>query len=180
MRPFRLLSKHPLVLLAVVAVAFVGWIWRDALPQRDPAASGGPSVRRAVPQPFDDSLTVADVLVADVNELRLPPDAAHNISKLRTGMTRAEVEKLVGAPAPDRVSAAVVSDGRVTYHAIYEADLGPPATVRPIAETRRVTNKRFLPVPLSPAADRTLVTLEFDATKPGHPLLGIHYSDPLF
>jgi hypothetical protein len=28
--------------------------------------------------------------------------------------------------------------------------------------------------------DRTVVTLEFDATKPGHPLLGIHYPDPLF
>jgi hypothetical protein len=173
MRPIRAVRQYPLVLLAAVAFAFVAWIWWDALPQRDPVVSTNATGRRVAPVPFEDARAILD---ADEPML---PDAAHGITKLRTGMTRAEVEKLIGAPAPDRVSAAVVTDGRVTYLSTYEADFGPPQTVRPLTDVRRASLKRFVP-PVSAAIDRTLVMLEFDATKPGHPLLGIHYSDPLF
>ncbi|MBP3958635.1 hypothetical protein J8F10_25590 [Gemmata sp. G18] len=85
-------------------------------------------------------------------------------------MTRTEVEGLVGAPVPSDIHPATITGGKVTYHTAYEADLEPPATVRPIRHTKVI----------GPAPARTLVTLEFDATQPGHPLVEVHYPDPLF
>lgn len=167
MRFLRAIRQHPLALLAVASVAFVGWVWWDALPSGDPIAQStteavGPMRTRDLPLPpeFPDE----------------EPDPTRGIPKLKPGMMRAEVEKLVGGPVDNRVSPATVTDGRVTYHAAYEADFGPAATVRPIARTRVKA-----PVePTAPPVDRTLVTLEFDASKPGHPLVGVHYPDPLF
>lgn len=167
MRFLRTLRQHPLALLAAVAVAFVGWVWWDALPARDPVAqstldAAGPIYTRDLPVPpeFPDEES----------------DPTRGIPKLKPGMTRAEVEKLVGGPVDNRVSPATVTDGRVTYHAAYEADFGPAATVRPIARSRA----RVSVEPTAPVVDRTLVTLEFDASRPGHPLVGVHYPDPLF
>src|SRR5207249_3668547 len=37
MRLLRFLRRHPLTLLGAIAVAFIGWIWWDAIPARDPA-----------------------------------------------------------------------------------------------------------------------------------------------
>ena len=81
----------------------------------------------------------------------------------------------MGVPAAQDILPATVADGRVTYHTAYEADFAPVPTVRPIK----------FPLPRPPAATRdpvgrTVVTLEYDASKPGHPLLGVHYPDPLF
>jgi hypothetical protein len=104
-----------------------------------------------------------------------PRETAQVLPKLKPGMTRAEVEVLVGLPAPDDIHPATVSEGRVIYHMSYEADLEPTTTVRPI--------RPYKPMPMGrdpPPNPRTFVVLEFDATKPGHPLLGIYYPDPLF
>lgn len=162
------LRHYPLVLLAVVAVAFVGWIWWDAKPRAPVDAVGrldvsGPGKR-------------VESMDATIEDPTAPPDPTpvRGISRLKPGMTRAEVEKLVGLPDADRVYPVTVADGRATYHAAYEADLGPAPTVRPIA------SRRIKSPPVTDPATRTLVTLEFDATKPGHPLVGIHYPDPLF
>lgn len=165
MRLLRAIRQYPLVLLGIVAVAFVGWVWWDALPARDPK---GPE--------NSDLLTLrTNVLMAIPEDAEPKPvEPTRGIPKLKPGMTRAEVEKLVGGPVENHVSPATVTDGRVTYHAAYEADFGPAATVRPIPRPRF---KTLIEVPLP---DRTLVTLEFDATRPGHPLVGVHYPDPLF
>ena len=176
MRLIRFTRRHPIALLTVIAVAFVTWIWWDALPKReadqtDEARAPAPT-RRPLPRP--EALETVD--------LSLSPDAGPRLAKLKPGMPRAEVEKLVGPPAAHNVSPATVVDGRVTYHTAYEADFGPAPTVRPIHPGPR------LPTPAGPAAPavarepagRMLVTLEFDATKPGHPLVEVHYADPLF
>jgi hypothetical protein len=175
MRFLRLIRRHPLALLGAIAVAFVVWLWRDALPTRQAdlteAETHVPrSPRRVLPPPAEHGV---------VSDLLPPSDAAPKLAKLKPGMSRAEVEQLVGPPAAHHVSPATVADGRVTYHTAYEADFGPPPTVRPIQTHARLPDRR--PVPREPElAGRTLVTLEFDATKPGHPLVGIHYPDPLF
>lgn len=166
MRFFRLVRQYPLALLGVIAVAFVAWIWWDLIPKRDThlivyqEAIDPSTIRRKLPLPITDPIAV--------------PDTANGLAKLKPGMTRAEVEKLVGAPDPEHVYPATISAGRVTYHATYEADLGPIPTIRPIRPSR------VTPVREPDVAGRTLVTLEFDATKPGHPLLGVYYPDPLF
>jgi hypothetical protein len=173
MQLLRFLRRHPIALLAVITVAFVTWIWWDALPKQvDPTAADGPPTGAARRLPRPALIDVAD-------DLSLPSDAGPMLAKLKPGMPRAEVEKLVGPPAHN-VSPATIVDGRVTYHTAYEADFGPAPTVRPIHPGPR------LPTPAAPQAaarepaGRMLVTLEFDATKPGHPLVEVHYADPLF
>lgn len=171
MRLFRFTRQHPIALLGAVAIAFVGWVWWDAL---SAIRSPNPTVQVTGP-PRKPMPTAPDEAIEIITPTHDSTDAVRVLAKLKPGMTRAEVEKLVGAPAPDLVSAATITDGRVTYHTAYEADLGPPATVRPIRPTRPLPAVRD-PDPTG----RTLITLEFDATKPGHPLLSIHYPDPLF
>ena len=70
------------------------------------------------------------------------------VQRLRVGMTRPEAERVVGAPAGDATLPAAAADGRVTYRTVY----GP--------------------------ADRPTLTLEFDATRPGHRLIGVQCPDP--
>lgn len=174
MRLFRYARQHPLALLGVVAVVFIGWIWWDAIASRtseEAAHVSDPNRRRELPLPPE---MYVDGTMEPLVPPPPPPEQTRGIPKLKPGMPRIEVEKLVGAPA-DRVSPATVADGRVTYSASYEADFGPPPTVRPI---RAGYTKPPLADPT--AGGRMLVTLEFDATKPGHPLLDIHYPDPLF
>jgi hypothetical protein len=152
----------PLVLLALGALAFAVWMWLNSVPTDRPRIEGErpPEVARNAARPsLDDA----------------PPDAnsqeqkVQGLLNLKPGMLQAEVKGLIGAPGPKDVHPARVTDGRVTYQIAYEADLEPPPTVRPIRLHR-------------PAArdPRMLVILEFDATKPGHPLLAVRYPDPLF
>ncbi|MBY0458609.1 MAG: hypothetical protein K2V38_14815, partial [Gemmataceae bacterium] len=66
-----------------------------------------------------------------------------------------------------------VTEGGLTYRVAYEADFGPPPTVRPVQPLTKGTDKgaRAPAVPL--------ITLEFDATRPGHPLVRVHIPQPL-
>ena len=166
MRPLHYLRRNPLVILGAFAAAFAVWVWWDSAPDvPQPELQGGPSgaLVRVLPIP---TLTEVDgIAPGQVTAQALP--------KLKPGMTRTEVEGLVGAPAAD-ISPATVADGRVTYRMTYEADLGPPGTVRPLSSSRARGSRAAEPT------DREVVALEFDATKPGHPLVGVHYPDPLF
>jgi hypothetical protein len=93
------------------------------------------------------------------------------IPKLRPGMPRAEVEGILGPPQPEHVQPVFVGEGRLTYRTAYELlDPDPPATIRPIPSRRT-------PADPKPAAT-PLVTLEFDATRAGHPLVEVRYLDP--
>lgn len=169
MRPLSFVRRNPLLVLGAFVVAFAVWVLSDSTGPRESVAPAAPvdvpgdvQRQRFIPLPVEDGGEPVRVT---------PQGTAQALPKLKPGMTRTEVEGLVGAPVAGNIYPATVHDGRVTYHTQYEADLAPPATVRPIGRTR--------PLP-QPAAPRALVTLEFDATKPGHPLVGIHYPDPLF
>jgi hypothetical protein len=168
MRLIRFVRRHPITVLGLFATAFIVWLWRDSLPTIQPSdpevrVEGRP--RRQLP------------LSPPIDENAKPDrrDTAEILSKLKPGMTRAEVEGLVGVPAPQDIHPVTVADGKVTYRTAYEADFGPAPTVRPIHTPRPQPVGRD-PLPKG----RTLVTLEFDATKPGHPLLSVHFPDPLF
>ncbi len=174
MRLLRFVRQRPIALLSVFAVAFVVWLWRDSV---SPPPAG------AVPK-LELKTVAVSVTDADwVPPRRLPPGVevtangkapAQALSKLKPGMTRAEVEGLVGVPLPIDISPVTVADGRVTYHTTYEADPEPPPTVRRIRTPR-------VPPPRDPRPTaRVVVVLEFDATKPGHPLLDVYYPAPLF
>lgn len=86
-------------------------------------------------------------LPADPTGLRLA-----GFSHLHPGMSRAEVEDVLGPPEPAALRPVGEADGRATYLMVYPLVVGSPE----------------------------FVTLEFDATLAGHPLLTVRYSDPLF
>ncbi len=169
----RSVFQHPIAVLACFAVAFVVWLWRDSLPigeSTDPDASvaQGPAAEHPSegpvrpPPPIPQGFPSKQWKIAQSNSTNL-------LAKLKPGMTRAEVDGLVGIPAPEDISPVTVADGKVTYQTTYDADLGVPSTIRPLQS------------PKSGAAQkpRMLVTLEFDATKPGHPLLSVTFPKPL-
>lgn len=171
----RCFRSRPVLVLGSLAFAFAAWVVSD-------------SFRAKAPEGFvevsPDDMKLVGIVAPELGwtppktedkPRPSPQDTALVLHKLKPGMTRVEVEVLVGAPEAHDILPAHVYDGKVTYFTAYEADLAPPATVRPIRTPR--------PNPMGPRpdpTDRTLVTLEFDATKPGHPLLGVHYPDPLF
>jgi hypothetical protein len=100
------------------------------------------------------------------------PGLATGIPKLKPGMTRREVEGLLGPPPAEHVQPVVVREGRLTYHTAYqltEPDI--PATIQVIP---------WLGRPSTTPRPGFLLTLEYDATRAGHPLLGIGYVDPMF
>ncbi|WP_010038727.1 hypothetical protein [Gemmata obscuriglobus] len=71
------------------------------------------------------------------------------MARLQPGLPRTEVEGLLGTAAA-RIHPANVRDNKVTYLATYE-----------------ITS------PLTAGDSRTVVTVEYDAAKPGHTLLSV-------
>jgi hypothetical protein len=172
MRLLRFVRRHPIAVLSVIALAFVVWVWRDAFrgpPVVAPVAQVDGEEGPFLPPP---KLPVKKRFTNGDHVPPAPHGTVQVFSKLKPGMTRTEVEDLVGTPASKDIHPATIIDGRVTYHTTYEADLGPPPTVRPIRLPR--------PHPTEHDAKPLVVVLEFDATKPGHPLIDVHYPDPLF
>jgi hypothetical protein len=159
MQAFRFVRQRPLGVLGLMGVAFCTWLWWDA--GRDlPSAALAVECQAARLR--------ADGPDDAVKTRPTPQVVAQVLPRLKPGMTRTEVEDLLGVPAPEDIHAATVLGGRVTYETVYEADLG----------ARTV---RLLHTPKAPGSDpRTVVSLEFDATKPGHPLLDVHYPKPNF
>jgi hypothetical protein len=141
--------RHPVGVMCVLMFAFIAWVWHDAVTPRV-AALERPEV---LPVQLEASLAPPP----EVQFQPTPPEIAQAIPKLRTGLTRAEVEGIIGTPAPTNIHPAIVSATRGTYFMCYEVELEPDAAELPAQ-----------PKP------RTLVTLEFDAHKHGHPLRAIH------
>jgi hypothetical protein len=97
----------------------------------------------------------------------LPPNPAVTLAvlpALQPGMSRAEVEDVIGLPPSARVEPIDGTGGRVTYRTAYPIDLGGGCVARP-------------PAGVGP---QCFVGFEFDATLPGHPLVTVIYPDPLF
>jgi len=166
-----------MILLGLLAAAFAVWVWADVFRnhQRNEQKQTQEPIPPTLidPSPLRPVHAVADRASPHENgDLPTPQTVAQRLPKLKLGMTRTEVERLVGVPIPQDIHPASATGGKITYRMSYEADLEPPSTVRPIRPTR--------PVGRPETATRTLVTLEFDATQPGHPLIEVHYPDPLF
>jgi hypothetical protein len=182
MRVLGRIRDNPIVLLAVAVIALVAWVAVDLM-------TSAPKKRVGDQAASDDEVPP---LVISGHTLRVPPAPIPDdegvglgvgltdapsiplavLPKLKPGMSRAQVETLVGLPAPERIHPVTASDGRLTYRTAYDlagADL--PMTVRPIRPQPRI------PQPVQPQA---LVALEYDASQPGHPLVEVLYSDPLF
>ena len=169
----RSVLQHPIAVLACFAVAFVIWLWRDSLPIGEPANHNSSVAQRGTAE----NMSEGPVRPPPPIPLGFPGKkwkttqngSAELIAKLKPGMTRAEVDGLVGIPAPEDISPVTVVDGKMTYQTTYDADLGAPSTIRPIQSTGSGSAQKA----------RTLITLEFDATKPGHPLLSVTFPKPL-
>jgi hypothetical protein len=163
MQLLRSVGRHPLALLGVLGIAFLGWICWDLFPAgpiNPKLPAGAEHAANPLLAPMQNGVT--DTVVPDP----LPPGAPPELSKLKPGMPRSEVEELLGTPSAEAVSPASVAGGRVTYIVSYEADRGPMPTIRPIGAPAHAGSR---PEPNG----RMLVLLVFDATKPGHPLVGV-------
>ncbi|MDY3558815.1 hypothetical protein R5W23_005972 [Gemmata sp. JC673] len=80
-----------------------------------------------------------------------PPDRVGQLlARLQPGLPRTEVERTLGAAAV-RISPVNVRDNKVTYTATYELAIQPAAR----------------------DSDYVVVTIEYDATQPGHTLLSV-------
>jgi hypothetical protein len=86
-------------------------------------------------------------------------------------MTRVEVERLIGPPDPDQIQAVTETNGRLTYCTAYELEESKvPMTIRPI-------QPKSAHAPKNTVESKPQLTLVFDATKPGHPLIEVLYPD---
>lgn len=162
MRPVRFLRNNPILLLVVLVVGFTAWVVSDTTEPAPSAPSplpplefvSSPDAPAIEPAKPDDR---PGVITADV------------VPQLKPGMTRTDVEGLIGPPPAELVHPVEEVDGRLTYRATYLANLDPlpPNTVRPIPGRRS-----------QPPAPKGLISLEFDASLPGHPLLRVHLPVP--
>jgi len=166
MKLLRFVQNHPIVLGSILLLGFGAWLSYDALRQREPAAIPLPPensqpdahrfVQKRLPEP----------LVPFRDPSRPSVVTADLITQLQPGMTRVEVEELIGLPPAQLVHPVSKVDGRLTYRASYLANLEPPRG-QPAGAA-----------PLIPAA-RSMIALEYDATRPGHPLLKVYVPDPM-
>jgi hypothetical protein len=178
MRVLSRIRDNPLVLLTVAVIALVAWVAIDL------------TTTAPKKQPVDPAAASDDAADHDLNRLtlRVPPapipvDAVVAITdtptvpltvlpKLKPGMSRVQVETLIGLPVAERIQPVTASEGRLTYRTAYDlGEADPPMTIRPIRPPPRI------PQPGQPPA---LIALEYDASQPGHPLVEVLYSDPLF
>jgi hypothetical protein len=166
MRILDTIRRNPVALLAAAVAGIGGLVVAELL---------------APPPPLTERPLLGSGPQAAVTESPLPPLGVSPppfaiLPKLRPGMPRVEVEELLGHPTADAVQPVTLTDGQLRYRAAYDlGDPDPPATVRPI---KRLPTKILPPAPGESSGIR--VALEYDASKPGHPLVDILYPDPLF
>lgn len=145
----RAVLSHPGTVLGAFALAFAGWLgWdlcgRQPQPAVAPEDSGVADLgRRPLPRPLP---------TTEAAKAHTPP-TTEALAQLKPGMTRAEVEGVVGTPAAHDIHPAIVEGMRVTYQIAYEVEQNPPLGDM---QTRKQQIK-----------------LEYDATQPGHPLVGV-------
>jgi hypothetical protein len=167
------IRNNPIVVLCVMATALIIWIAMDLLPSGTP--TNGPKVV-SNPPPSISPPTIPPPPPKPGKFVQRPPMpvTVEMLPKLKVGMTRIEVERLLGPPAEDQLQPVTQTNGGPTYCTAYELiESEIPMTIRPIRpKTARIPSRSV--------EAKTHVTLEYDASKPGHPLIEVHYPDPLF
>lgn len=154
MRLLNWFRDHPVALFVVAAAALGAWIAYDATRTPEPVASE--SEPRLV--------AIGPGISIDAEAI-----ARDKLSHLKPGMTRVEVEGLLGGPLLDGISPIVIGeDGSATYQATYSVVPMPRRLpMPPAAAPDKVAFP--VPTPARPPAGAVL-TLEFDASVQGHPL----------
>ena len=133
------ITQRPLIVLGVLVAAFVLWVAADA---RAPKPKAVP----APPQGLEPPMT------AELSRMRTVGAALRGVQE---GMSRAEVEAILGRPSPRDIRPVERANGRVVYRTHYLAFLAGP-------------------LPFAPHVDGYCeAILEYDAAAPGHPLLRI-------
>jgi hypothetical protein len=174
MQILQRIRNNPIIILCAVATLLAIWITKDLLTPR--AQLNNQALLNAPPPPADPQTMKAQILDRRNSGTSTQPGPVSMglLPKLKPGMSRIEVEQLLGPPASEQLEPVVQINGRLTYCTSYElADLETPMTIRPIQP------KRSSSVDRSPES-KSHVSLEYDASKKGHPLIDIHYLDPLF
>ncbi len=180
MRVFDTIRNNPIAVLGILLAGFGGCVVATLIPQNsDPESEPQPHLVNPPPQ-FVERF---DPTKLETGRWTTSTEA---LPKLKPGMTRVEVEEILGPPAADALHPVTVNEGRVTYRTAYAlAEPDAPLTIRPL----KASVRRLPPIPreiapqVAPTARATAtaaVALEFDASKPGHPLVEIHFLDPLF
>ena len=159
------IRNHPLRLALLLVLAFGAWVAYDS--------SSSKPYRQT--EPFDTLPAEPPGVVVSMpaSKLYFQQNAgqardgsrpgvvtADLIPRLQPGMARVAVEELIGQPPASLVHPVSVVDGKFIYRATYLANLdsGPP---------------------MSAPAARSIIALEYDAGRPGHPLLKVHIPDPM-
>jgi hypothetical protein len=169
MRALHFLRDHPIILLGVVVAAFAGWVVSDYSNTKYESQSHPRN-----PEPALLSVEAPAPMPEDRPSGPMVVTSAH-VPQLKPGMTRTEVEAIIGLPPADLVSPVSEVDGRMTYTAAYLANLDPgPAPIR-----GPMTGGRRIPAPPN-SLPKSMIALEFDASKPGHPLVHVHVNFPKF
>lgn len=169
MRLLDPIRNNPVAALCVVVAGVVGWAASGFLrPDPQPVGHNGPELAPPV-QGFRPVTDMDDFTPTPPEHQSIPADM---LPRLKPGMTRVEIETILGPPTATSLHPVTVTGGKPTYQMAYElAEPDAPPTVRPLRIPRP---------PRDPGQPKSLVALEFDASQPGHPLLGVLYLDPLF
>jgi hypothetical protein len=161
MRLLRWFRDNPIVLLVVALAGFGAWIVSDLTspPARRPTVTGanelGHLTKPLPPPPTPDGRTVP----------------RGTLAQLKPGMSRVEVDELLGTPQPDHLGPITVQDGCPIYLVTYKVDLRPVAVPR-------VSRVPVLAPPTPDSSPHTqTLTLEFDASRQGHPLRRIQFPE---
>jgi hypothetical protein len=157
------IRNHPLALAGVLVAAFGVWLAADATREETPQPPFQPpevfTTSRALPADPTKTQRTRDLLRPGVVTADLIP-------RLHPGMARVEVEELIGPPPAGLVQPVANVDGKLIYRASYFANLD----AKPDAPSGSAT-----PAP----TPRSVIAIEFDASRPGHPLLKVHLPDPM-
>ena len=168
MRILDTIRSNPGTLLVAAVAGIGGWVVAELLAPPPPLTE--------LPLPTSGPHAVVAESSAPLPHWEVSPATLAVLPMLRPGMPRAEVEGLLGLPTADAVEPVTFTDGQLRYRAAYDlGDPEPPPTIRPI---KRLPRKPLPPAPGQSSGIR--VALEYDASKPGHPLVDILYPDPLF
>lgn len=164
MKTLHGIRNYPIVVLTVMSAALFTWIFLESSKKNNPDTGKPiPESRLKKPefQPKEPPRLQAQVR----------PTTVELLSRVKPGMPRVEVERLIGLPEPEQIQAVTETNGRLTYRTAYELEEAKlPMTIRP-------TQQKSTRTPKNTIESKSQLTFEYDATKPGHPLIEVHFPD---
>ena len=170
MQILQRIRNNPIMVLCGIVSFLLIWTITDLIRSRQTKNNLKQVLLQAPPPPTDPRISKFRQRASD----QATPVPIALLPKLKPGMSRSEVEQLLGPPASEQVQPVTEANGRLTYCTCYElTDMDIPMTIRPIQpKTSKPSNQSV--------EAKSHVSLEYDASKRGHPLVEIHYLDSFF